>query len=419
MALFDFLKKKENNEITQVKFSELNAITPIFTAFGKDYMKSETFQICVNTNGSYASKLKIRSIRETDNGKIEDYPELDYLLQVRPNITMCAATFWERVRSFYDIYNNSFIWIERDKQRNIKALWSIDPSTAQFGKSKANDEWFVKFTLSGKTIVVPYSDVIHISKNVLNNELWGDNNTAILNVLNLINVNYQGIENSIKTSGIIRFLGEVATKMSDAELKKRARAFTKNYLGISKNDPVGVAFVDSMVKLTQLDTSKQKTVNVLEQQELDAKVYKFMGVPEKVASGEANEDEIVAYIERTIEPFMQKLEQEMTAKIFTMREIGYKNKIQVIYDKLENMTMKTKLEFVEKTRELGLITLGYYGDLLGVPVPKERRNEIMISQNYIDGMMAQANLKPKEDAQQENKQTSDEQNVENENIENN
>jgi len=79
---------------------------------------------------------------------------------------------------------------------------------------------------------------------------------------------------------------------------------------------------------------------------------------------------------------MIKLAQEMTAKIFTKKEIGFKNRIKVEYDKLENMTMKTKLEYVNTIRELGVTTLGEIGDILGLNVPKEQRDKVLISQNY-------------------------------------
>ena len=39
------------------------------------------------------------------------------------------------------------------------------------------------------------------------------------------------------------------------------------------------------------------------------------------------------------------------------------------------MTMKTKLEYVNTIRELGVTTLGEIGDILGLNVPKEQRNK--------------------------------------------
>lgn len=386
-----FSKKiKEDGKTLKLGLESFELFSPTFSSFGKNYLNNETFQNCVRTNASYASKLKIQSIRKMEDGNVSDYPKLDYLLQYRPNPIMNASTFFERVRSFYDIYNNSFIYTQRDNKGEVIAFWSIDPSTAQCMQSKTNKEWFIRFTLDGEQITVPYSQIIHISRDVTSSEIWGDDNKSILQILELINTNYQGLENAIKTSAVIRFLGQVPTKLGDGKLKKLARSFTKTYLNIKSDDPLGIALVDSMItNIKEVDTSKQKTANYMEQTGFDQKIYRFLGCPEKICAGTATEDEIVSYIELTQEPFMMKLEQEMTAKIFTKTEFGFKNRIKVTYNKLENMTMKTKLEFVKATRELGFVTKGFYGDLLGIDVPKEIRDEVLTSQNYFQSQEIQ------------------------------
>ena len=382
MGLFEKIFAKRLIKQVKTNLGTVDEISPSFSAFGKNFMQSEVFSSCINTNGAYASKLKVSSIRETIDGKISDFPEMDWLLQYRPNPTMNAATFYERVNSYYWIYANAFIYIERDNSNRIIAFWSIDPSTARFAQSTYNKEWFIKFTLNGDEITVPYNDIIHIARNVLENDMFGDSNSSILQVLSLINTNYQGIENAIKTSAVIRFMGEVSTKLDKKSLRKIAREFTEDYLKINTKEPVGIAMVDSLVKLTPITNNTQRTANFQEQNNFDVKVYRFLHCPEKIVASTATEDERIAYVDSALEPFMIKLAQEMTAKIFTKKEIGFKNRIKVEYDKLENMTMKTKLEYVNTIRELGVTTLGEIGDILGLNVPKEQRNKVLISQNY-------------------------------------
>lgn len=380
MGLFDKIFAKKL--IKQFNLGTLDEISPSFSAFGKDFMQSEIFSSCINTNAAYASKLKVSSIRETVDGKISDYPEMDWLLQYRPNPTMNAATFYERLNSYYWLFANAFVYIEKDITGKIIGFWSIDPSTARFAQSTYNKEWFIKFTLNGDELTVPYNNIIHIARNVLENDMFGDSNSSILQVLNLINTNYQGIENAIKTSAVVRFMGEVSTKMGKRELRKLAKDFTEDYLKINTKDPVGIAMVDSLIKITPITNNTQRTANFQEQNNFDVKVYRYLHCPEKIVASTATEDERIAYVDSTLEPFMNKLAQEMTAKIFSKKEIGFKNRIKVEYDKLENMTMKTKLEYVNTIRELGVTTLGEIGDILGLKVPKEQMNKVLISQNY-------------------------------------
>lgn len=381
-----FTKKiKEGKTVNVSGLTSFEIFSPTFSAFGKDYLKNETFQNCVRTNASYASKMKVKSVREQKGGgSVADYQALDYLLQFRPNPIMNASTFWERVSTFYDIYNNAFIYIQKNDKDDVVALWCVDPSTARCMQSKTNKEWFIKFTLDGEEITAPYSQIIHLARNVVDNEIWGDDNRSILQVLELINTNYQGLENAIKTSAVIRFLGQVPTKLEDKELKKLAKGFTKNYLQIKNDDPLGIALVDSMItNIKEVNTSNQKTANYMEQAEFDKKIHRFLSCPAKICEGTATEDEIVSYIETRLEPLMLKIEQEMTVKCFSKTEFNFGNRIKVSYNKLENMTMKTKIEFINATRELGFVTKGMYGDLLGIDVPSEIRNEVLTSQNYM------------------------------------
>lgn len=381
MGIFSGLFGNKNPTSKHVFNFSVNGLTPVFLAFGSDFLNSETCQMCVRTNASYASKIVVKSVRETDDGKVSDYPELDFLLQLRPNPTMNAATFWERVRTFYDLYNNAFVYIERDINYYVKSLWALNPSSVEFGKAN-NGEWLLRFHLDGQDIIAPYDQVMHIARNVVSSELWGDNNSAILRVLELINTNYQGIENAIKTSAVIRFWAEVPTKLDRTSLKKIARDFTKDYLQINPDDPIGIAMADSMMKLTPIDTSKQKTANFQEQRLFDEKVYKFFGCPERIVSGIANEEERASYIEREQEPFFNKIAQEATYKLFTRREIGHRNKIIVQYNKFEHYAPKTRLEFFQAAKELGVATIGKLGEMLGFDVPKEMYNKVLVSQNY-------------------------------------
>ena len=382
MGIFSSLFGNKSQQSFTVNLGSLGGLVPVFTAFGTNYLDSETYQMCIRTNASYASKIVVKSVRETDDGKISDYPALDYLLQLRPNPTMCAATFWERVRTFYDVYNNAFIYVDKNALGDITGLWAINPSAVEFGK--AGTEWLLRFSLDDRQMVAPYSNVLHIARNVVSNELWGDDNKSIQRVLELINTNYQGIENAIKTSAVLRFLGEVPTKMDDKVLRKKAKEFTKNYLRIDPEDPIGIAITDSLLKITPIQNNGQKTANFQEQKQFDEKVYKFCGCPERIVSGAATEEERTSYIEREQEPFFNKIEQEATYKLFTKREIGFKNKILVQYNKLEHYAPGTRLKYFQAARELGVATVGKLGEMLGLDVPKEMYNKILISQNYQD-----------------------------------
>jgi HK97 family phage portal protein len=295
---------------------------------------------------------------------------------------MSATVFWERVAYFYFKYNNAFVYVERDVFGNIIALWSIDPSGVRFSKISTGEILLI-FTLNGRELTIPYGMIIHVARNVTGNALFGrQNSSAISRVINLINLNYKGIENAIMTSTFARFIGEYTTKVSDSLKEEAAKDFTKKYMGINTQNPVGIVYTDSNMKLTPITGNTQKTENYVTTNQWNQAVYKFYGCPEKVIAGTAGESEMTAYYERTIDTFLMRTAQECTRKIFTDGEFSAGNRIIYSDRKLQYLTMSTRLSIFQAAREIGAFTLGTLGDIIGLPVPHDKRNEIAYSQNY-------------------------------------
>lgn len=59
--------------------------------------------------------------------------------------------------------------------------------------------------------------------------------------------------------------------------------------------------------------------------------------------------------------------------------------------------MKTRLEIFRTAREVGCFTLGTLGDLIGLPVPKGKRNTVVTSQNYNDSLKEEEPKKGEEE----------------------
>lgn len=402
MGIFNRRAKTQTEESNQIvlQIGSYGGLTPAYYAPDGGMFSNEAAASCIQTNALYCSKVEFSSVRILPDGERKhDYAHLDKLLQYSPNPLMTAAVFWERTASFYYKYSNAFIYKEVDPFGKIIAFWSIDPSSVKFDKISTG-EILLKFTLNGHDVVIPYSEIIHIAREVTKDVMFGgDANSPIKRVIDLINLNYKGIENAILTSTFIRFIGEYATKINKTELKKKAKEFTDNYLNVKSDSQVGIVFSDSSVKLTPVQAQQQKTANYAEQNQWNQAVYKFFGCPEKVIAGTANEDEMTSYYERTPETFFERAAQEMTRKLFTDREFDMGNRIVYSDRKMNYLSMKTRLELFTKAREIGAFTLGTLGDLLGLPVPSGKRNVVVTSQNYNDSLKDQSNgdkEKPKE-----------------------
>lgn len=393
MGLFNNLVKKRTKQVEDskqlvIELGGKGGITPVYCIGPDGVFESEAAASCIQTNAYYCSKVEFQSVLIKQDGERQrDYPQLDKLLQLSPNPLQIGEVFWERTAHFYYRYNNAFIYVEKDPFGKIVALWSLDPGVVEFKKIDTGEILF-KFQIEGQWLEAPYSEIIHIARKVTSSVIFGDTlaNNPIRKVIDLINLNYKGIENAILTSAFIRFIGEVSTKLSEDELEKRAEAFTNSYLKIKDGKPIGVAFSDSSFKLTPIQQNAQKTATYAEANAWNQAVYKFFGCPEKVIAGTATEDEMVAYYERTPEEFFSRAAQEMTRKLFTDREYDVGNRIVYSDRKMQYLSMKTRLQIFTAAREIGAFTLGTLGDLLGLPVPKGKRDVVVTSQNYNDSL---------------------------------
>ena len=381
------VEERSLNELALQIGNAAGGISPTFNSLGSDCMRSPVYSQAIRTNARYCSRVEFSSIRinKETGEQVHDYKKLDRLLQLRPNPVNTAAEFWERIATFYFNYNNAFIYIERDVRNEIVALWAPDPSTVQYAKLENGEIW-LRFTINGKQVTYPYSMMGVIASNVIKDLIFGVQNDSIREVLNLINTNYKGIENAIKTSAYIRFIGELVTKVSEEKLAEKSRDFTDRYLKVNTDggSPVAIVFSDSSYKLTPVQTNGQKTANYAEMKQFNEEVYKFLGCPEAVILGKATEAELTAYLESTIIPFFERSAQELTYKIFTPGELDTGNKIVFSDRRLQYMPMTTRLQLFSACRELGAFTFGTLGDLLGLPVPTKLRNKVVASQNYRD-----------------------------------
>lgn len=374
------LEEKSENKTLALQFGTYAGLAPAFAAL-PGFTESDKYMSALRTNATYCSKAVFSSVRIKDGGaQIHDWKTLDYLLQVRPNKLMNAATFWERVAYYYYHYNNAFIYKECLPNGEIRALWTIDPSECEFVKLKETGELIMRFAINGQQVVYPYECIIHVANTVVDNAIFGMSNKPLRRILNLINTNYQGIDNSITTSAYIRFLMKMNSKTSDDALKEKAQKITESYLDPLKK--VGVIAADSSYELTELKGGEQKTANAVVMQQLDDAVCKYMGCPQEVMAGTADENVMTAYYERTIDPFLDRVSQELTEKIFTPTERAFGNKIVYSDRKLQYLPMSTRLAMFDKVRELGIVTYGTLGDLLGLPVPEDLRTQTCKSQNY-------------------------------------
>lgn len=398
MGLFTkfFSKKKDLKTTNAVKL--LNLFTPFFSDKVSPHL-NDTFMSAVNTHAKHLSKIKPVVFLKDKPSR----PDITKVLSLKPNPAMEAGAFWEKVARNYYLDNNVFIYIDWDLSRPreaLKSLWILDPDNIDVRCDEKSGEMFLGFQLQGKSIITSLDNIIHIARNVDTSEIFGKRDNAINSVLKVINTNYEGIEQAIKNSAFLRFIISTTEFYNEKQRIEKAEAFAKTYL--TGDNKTGVIYTDATEQIIQVN-SQNKYANAEEMKQFEKKILNYLNISEAILSADFNENQWQAYYETNIESFVNKLLNELNFKLFTNREYGEGNRVVISSDTLHVISTQTKINLLEKTKEIGLFTINEYRKLFNMP-PIEDGDKRLVSLNYINSEKAddyQLSKKKEEEVEKE------------------
>ena len=205
-SLFSRLFGSNNNSpIPQnaTEFTILNGNKAVFTKYNGDFKNDADVRACVDAIARNGAKMHPKHIRNFAN-KFENLTgNLYKLLSKKPNELQNAYQFYYQVISNLELYNDSFIYIQRDKDLKITGLYPLDFSEGKLYEYK-NDIW-VKFRFGhSKERFVPYDSCIHLTRFTSDSGLSGGSTAPIIKILSTKHVLDEGIINAIKTTQSIK-----------------------------------------------------------------------------------------------------------------------------------------------------------------------------------------------------------------------
>lgn len=357
-----------------------------FTAWNGDAYASDIFRSGVDAIARNASKLDAKHVIVSAEGQRPgNDPQLDRVLQVRPNRYMTSASFIEKLVNVLYCHNNAFAVIDREG-RAVRAIYPVNCAGADFLED-ATGSVFVRFRMtSGEEFTFPYGDVIHLRRNFNADPLLGDPNDAIQATLELAHAQDEGIVNGIKSGATIRGILQMTSILSPEALAEEKKKFVD--ANLAANNQGGVVIVDQKKTYTPID-SKPYVIDGEQVEQVKKKVYAYLGISEKVVTASYDEDEFGAFYESVIEPLALQLSQEFTEKLFTRREQAFGNRIVFSANRLQFASSKSKANMIQQLSSVGLLTVNQALEILNLP-PVEDGDKRLQSLNYIDAAKADA-----------------------------
>lgn len=361
----------------------LNGWSNDYVPFDGEAYDNATGRNCIDTIARHAGKLHPRHIVRKNGNIVKNADsKLQYLLSTRPNWLMTASEFIEKIVAQYYCYNNLFVYIQRDMNGNVEALWPLNFNNLELFEDKKGN-LYCRFTFgTGEQATVPYEEMIHIRRHFNRDDVFGDPEGKILREdINLLKAVKTAVINVVKNfhklRGIIQWTGTVRPEDQESMWRK----FVDSFAGPSNGS--GIGSLDNRGKFQQLTTDTQ-TFESGQMKFARDNLYKYFGVSEEIVSGKFKEEEYQAFYESVIAPIAIKLSQEFTEKIFTPKERGFGNEIVFEGNRLAYMSTASKVKIAKAMIPAGAIKRNEIRELFGYAgLPGKEGEEIVVSLNYV------------------------------------
>ena len=361
----------------------LNGWANDYAPFDGEAYDTATGRNCIDTVARHAGKLHPRHIVRKNGNIVKNADsKLQYLLSTRPNWLMTASEFIEKIVAQYYCYNNLFVYIQRDMNGNVEALWPLNFNNLELFEDKKGN-LYCRFTFgTGEQATVPYEEMIHIRRHFNRDDVFGDPEGKILREdINLLKAVKTAVINVVKNfhklRGIIQWTGTVRPEDQESMWQK----FVNSFAGPSNGS--GIGSLDNRGKFQQLTTDTQ-TFDASQMTFARDNLYKYFGVNEKIVSGKFTEEEYQAFYESVIAPIAIKLSQEFTEKLFTQKERGFGNEVLFEANRLAYMSTASKVKIAEAMIPAGAIKRNEIRELFGYAgLPGKEGEEIVVSLNYV------------------------------------
>jgi HK97 family phage portal protein len=356
--MFGFLKGDRAYQRYELLRESTGAFYPWSgSAFDNDLVRS-----CIRPKVNAVGKLNAKHIRgEGSNMVINPDARIKAILR-QPNPYMPMQDFLARMVYQRELEHNAFAYVKRDQDLLPLEVWPVPFQNVEL-KEYAG-EMYVKFWFGvGKSVTVPYRDVIHLRKDFNAGDIFGDSGyKALKNIMGVIDTTDQGLVNAVKSSAIIKWLMLFKQVIRPEDAQKEIDLFVKNYL-----DPAtakGIAPSDAKYDLKQVEP-KNYVPNAAQTDRMVERLNSYYGVSENIKQNKYNEDEWNAFYESEIEPIAIQLSNAFTGAFFTAREIGFGNRIIFEASSLQYASMQTKLALVQMV-DRGAMTPNEWREVLNL-----------------------------------------------------
>lgn len=375
-------KKQDTSKFTTLKL--LNNQRATFSSFNKDLYASNDIRANIDVIARNCAKLNPKHIRyyydENGQERIEYVKDRIYhLITKQPNMLMNAYDFYYKIITQLELFNNAFVYIQRDTDGSVIGLYPINANSYQL--LEYQNHIYVEFRFSGNRHVASLSDdVIHLKRFFNDNDVLGETNEPIYKVMSLKHIIKEGIANAIKTTqGIKGIIKSTKAMLKPEDVTNMRNQFVKDFID---DNGSGIGGLDATTDFKEVNINP-KTASDGQIGMVEDDILNYFGTNKKILQSTFNEEEWNAFYESVIEGIALQLSLEFTNKIFTIGERWHGNEIVFEANRLQYSSNKTKIQFVKEAGALGILTVNEGREVFNL-APIDGGDVRMQSLNYTD-----------------------------------
>lgn len=410
MGIFDVLRHSwdvfRNREPTYYNIGPSNSYRPDRTRTFIRNEQSIVTSIYTRIALDVAS-INIRHCRTDENGRFKEYVNsgLDSCLNLEANIDQTGRAFKQDiVESMFD--EGVVAIVPVDTTMDPTKTGSYDIQTMRTGKIL---EWYpehVKVQLyNQKTghreeLILP-KRIIGIIENPMYSIINEPNSTMqrLIRKLTLLD-RVDETTSSGKLDMIIQLPYVIKSESRRKEAEKRKKDIEEQLKG-----PYGIAYVDGTEKIIQLNRPVEN--NLMKQVEyLRNELYSQLGITQEVLNGTADEQTMLNYNSRTIEPIVSAITDEMTRKFLTKTARSQSQTIMFFRDPFRLVPVNNIAEIADKLTRNEILTSNEIRGVIGFKPSDDPKADKLINSNLNQPDEKQTNQSTENKSEENSSETS-------------
>ena len=339
---------------------------------------NSTYVSCAESLARHISKIQIAV--KNPNTNLSKFKYLERIFQFSPNDIQCASAMWYSVAYDYFFAGLGLVYIEWDysdiTQSKVKRLWPI--GTTKIKQMKILDNRvYVQFVLENKVVCDSIDNFIVLVRSPRSSSPYNVANPSLQKIMDVLATNDEGLIKAVENSNRIQFIVQSASNKSEKMIRDDQEKFKQRL-----DDAENVLYISGAEHITQVN-NQSKYATSTEVSEWKKEIFYSFGVNAKFLDSTFNENEWQSIYEGAIEPFITMLSQEMTNKIFSIREFDVGNRITVISNPLQTASMATRIKVGEMYCKLPVIKPNVLCDILYLPHLESGDKEVQ-SLNFVN-----------------------------------